>query len=241
VKTLAILMMVALAAGAGWADTLRLKDGAKHEGVLLEADTKRIRFQLEDGEEREYETGQVAGVDFAPLIRRKVNPAGAGEVIPAGTQIAVRMVSAIDGKSARGGARFEASLDDGVMVGSLLAFAKGSECVVEVVEVKQGQEMALRLVAVKHDGKTYGLSTETAEVGASGSSKASKSVKRGIGLGALGAGIGAIAGGGKGAAIGAAIGGGAGAASGAAARGKQLNIAPETRLIFTLTAPVPLN
>jgi hypothetical protein len=85
------------------------------------------------------------------------------------------------------------------------------------------------------------LSTGTAEVGASGSSKASKSVKRGIGLGALGAGIGAIAGGGKGAAIGAAIGGGAGAASGAAARGKQLNIAPETRLIFTLTAPVPLN
>jgi hypothetical protein len=37
------------------------------------------------------------------------------------------------------------------------------------------------------------------------------------------------------------VGGGVGAASGAAAKGKQLNVPTETRLLFSLQAPVPLN
>ena len=50
-----------------------------------------------------------------------------------------------------------------------------------------------------------------------------------------------LAGGGSGAAIGAAIGGGVGAASGAMAKGKQINLPTESRLIFSLKAPVPIN
>jgi hypothetical protein len=60
-------------------------------------------------------------------------------------------------------------------------------------------------------------------------------------LGALGAGIGALAGGGKGAAIGAVAGGTVGAVSAAGAKGKQLNVPTETRLIFSLAAPLPMN
>jgi hypothetical protein len=65
-------------------------------------------------------------------------------------------------------------------------------------------------------------------------------VKRGVGLGAVGAGIGAIAGGGEGAAIGAAVGATVGAVSAAGAKGKQLNVQAETRLLFSLQAPIPL-
>ncbi|MBZ5515029.1 MAG: hypothetical protein LAN62_09340 [Acidobacteriia bacterium] len=50
--------------------------------------------------------------------------------------------------------------------------------------------------------------------------------------------IGAIAGGGKGAAIGAAVGAGAGTAVQAATKGQQIQIPPETKLDFTLKAPI---
>jgi hypothetical protein len=54
----------------------------------------------------------------------------------------------------------------------------------------------------------------------------------------LGALIGAIAGGGKGAAIGTAVGAGSGTAVQAITHGEQVNIPPETKLEFTLRAPL---
>lgn len=41
--------------------------------------------------------------------------------------------------------------------------------------------------------------------------------------------------------LGAVVGGGVGAISAAAAKGKQLNLPSETRLIFSLNAPLPMN
>jgi hypothetical protein len=137
--------------------------------------------------------------------------------------------------------RYRASIDDPVMVGSQTAIPRGANCTLEVVSLQQGSEMALRLREINVQGKAYSTSTQYADVAAQGTSKSKKALRRGVGLGAIGAGIGAIAGGGSGAAIGAAIGGGAGAVSGAAAKGKQINVATETRLIFSLTAPLPMN
>jgi len=57
---------------------------------------------------------------------------------------------------------------------------------------------------------------------------------------ALGALIGAIAGKGKGAAVGGAIGAGAGTAVQASTKGEQVQIPPETKLDFTLKAPLTL-
>ena len=89
--------------------------------------------------------------------------------------------------------------------------------------------------------RSYSVSTQYADVDATGTSKGKKAARRAIGLGALGAGVGAIAGGGKGAAIGAVVGGSVGAASGAMSKGKQINVPTETRLIFSLAAPLPMN
>ena len=55
---------------------------------------------------------------------------------------------------------------------------------------------------------------------------------------AIGAGIGAIAGGGKGAAIGAAAGGGLGGGVQAATKGQQIKLPSETVLNFTLQTPL---
>jgi len=161
--------------------------------------------------------------------------------IPAGTQITVRTIDAIDGKTAKGGARYRASIDDPVAVGSQMAIPRGSNCTLEVVDIEQGKELALRLRDVTVNGKVYSTSTEYANVDAKGTSKSKKAVRRGVGLGAVGAGIGALAGGGSGAAIGAVVGGGVGAISAAGAKGKQINVPSESRLIFALKAPVPMN
>ncbi|MCC7154035.1 MAG: hypothetical protein IT161_05630 [Bryobacterales bacterium] len=161
--------------------------------------------------------------------------------IPAGTQISVRLIDAIDGKTAKDGMRYRASIDDPVAVGSQMAFPKGSPCTVEVVSVENGKGMALRLHDVSANGKVYSTSTEYANVDAKGTSKKKKGFRRGVGLGAAGAGIGALAGGGEGAAIGAVVGAGVGAISAAASKGKELKVPSESRLIFALKAPVPLN
>lgn len=238
---------ILITAGVSNADVLRLKQGGAVQGVLVTANSREIVFMLPNGAEKIYPAGTVAGVDFAPLppppapIPVPAPPSGTVLTIPPGTQITVRMIDAIDGKTAQPGARYRASIDDPVGVGGQTAIPRGANCIVEVVGLQSGQGMALRLRQINVAGKAYSTSTEYADVRATGTSKKKSAVKRGVGLGALGAGIGALAGGGKGAEIGAAAGGTVGAVSAAGAKGKQINVPTETRLIFALKAPLPMN
>lgn len=177
----------------------------------------------------------------AASSRADGSAAQAGVVtIPAGTQITVRTIDPIDGKTATPGARYQASIDEPILVGSQVAIPAGAEATIEVVSIQSGQGMALRLRQIDIGGNVYGTSTEYADIAAQGTSKQKKAVRRGVGLGALGAGIGAIAGGGTGAAIGAVVGGGGGAATAIGAKGKQIAVPSETRLIFALKAPLPM-
>ncbi len=245
-SSLAIATTLSLAISA---DTLRLKAGGSVQGTLISANSREITFLGPDGKSKSYPIDGVAGVDFtagaaaaaaAAPAPAKPKPAAAPTVtIPAGTQITVRMIDSIDGKTAKPGAQYKASIDEPISVGSHVAVPDNTNCTVEVVSA--GQELALRLHNFTLHGKSYSTSAGYAEIKATGTSKTKKAVRRGVGLGALGAGIGALAGGGSGAAIGAAVGGGVGAVSAAAAKGKKLEVPSETQLIFSLTAPVPLN
>jgi len=239
-----LLGTMLLAAAFSKADVLKLKQGGGMQGVLVSANSNEIVFMGVNGGEQAYPVAAVAGIDFAPLppppAPRLEHPT-AVLTIPAGTQITVRMIDAIDGKTAKNGAIYRASIDEPVGIGSQIAIPPGANCSVEVVALQSGQEMQLRLREINIAGKVYRTSTEYAQVDATGTSKGKSAAKRGIGLGALGAGIGALAGGGKGAAIGALVGGGAGAVSAVGAKGKQLSVPSETRLIFVLKAPLPMN
>jgi hypothetical protein len=233
-----------LAAGLSHADVLKLKQGGKVQGILVSANSTEVVFMGANGGEHTYPVNAVAGVDFAPLPPPPAPAApatAAVRTIPAGTQITVRTIDAIDGKTAKGGALYRASIDDPVGVGSVAVIPRGANCTLEVVSLQSGQEMQLRMREINVAGKSYSTSTAYAQVDAAGTSKTKSAAKRGVGLGALGAGVGAIAGGGKGAAIGAAVGGGVGAISAVGAKGKQLNLPAETRLIFALQAPLPMN
>ena len=252
--TIVVLVVVAAMGPCALADVLKLKSGPAVQGTIISANSREIVFLGVDGSSKSYPISAVSGIDFAQLpppppppapkpAAAPAPPKAAKPVmtIPTGTQIVVRTIDAIDGKTAKGGMRYRASMDEPVAVGSQAVIPKDAPCTLEVVSVDSGNEMAVRLREVNVNGKAYSLSTEYAQVEAEGTSKKKKGLRRGVGLGAAGAGIGALAGGGSGAAIGAAVGAGVGAISGAAAKGKSLNLPAETRLIFSLKAPVPMN
>ena len=243
VKANLLFAVVLATAGTSKADVLKLKQGKPVHGILVSANSSEVVFMSADGAQKTYPTTAVSGVDFAPQPPPPPPPSQASKAvtIPAGTQIAVRTIEAIDGKTATAGARYRASVDDPVAIGSKVVIPDNSECTLEVVSIENGEGMALRIRSIKLGGKMYSTSTKYAEIDATGTSKGKKAARRGVGLGAIGAGIGAIAGGGSGAAIGAVVGGSVGAISGAAAKGKQINVATETRLLFALSAPLPLN
>jgi len=164
--------------------------------------------------------------------------------LPAGTVLTVRMIDPVDSEVSHVGETFRASIDEPVVVGDQQVIPRGADVVVKLVDDKQSgkisgkTELTLDLVSVFVNGKIVDVNTEA--VTRESSSRASRSGKVIGGTAALGAIIGALAGGGKGAAIGAASGAGVGTAAQVATKGQRVRIPSETRLTFTLEYPVRL-
>jgi hypothetical protein len=156
-------------------------------------------------------------------------------LVPAGVEIPVRLIDAIDSSSTAAGERFRASVDDPVVVGDRVVIPRNADATVQVVRVDGSSDVSVRLYSIIVNGISYDVVSEFAQVKAPG--RGSSYARRSVGLGALGAAIGGIAGGGRGAAIGAASGGGLGAVT-VAARGSRVQLPPETRLSFRLRGPI---
>jgi hypothetical protein len=167
-----------------------------------------------------------------------------GVMLPQGTNFVIRMIDGVDSERDRVGQTFRASMDQPVMVDGNQIIARGTDVTVKLVDAKQSgkltgrTELALALQSVSIDGRMVDLNTQT--VKEESSSRTGRTAKVAGGTAAVGAIIGAIAGGGKGAAIGA----GAGAATGAgvelATSGQRVRVPSETRLTFVLDSPVRL-
>lgn len=162
--------------------------------------------------------------------------------IPEGTVVTVRTIDSIDSTTSSTSQSFHASLDAPVVVDDQVVLPKGLNAKLKLVQAssagkfKGSSELTVSLDSVNYQGRTYVFSTsDVQEKGASRGKRSAEVIGGGAALGAL---IGAIAGGGKGAAIGAAVGGGGGTAVQAMTHGQQVKIPSETRLDFTLHAPV---
>lgn len=240
---IAIGVLLLVVVTSGFADTLRLQNGSVVEGTLLGADPRQVRFMTSSGAVNSYPISAVAGIEFgapaptpAPAPRPAAATTASGVVVPAGTTVTVRLIDAIDSTKTAVGEQFRASIDDPVVVNNQVVVSRGADALVQLVQAQGSSEIYLKLYSITVAGKAYDVVSDYSQVKTA--SRGKKRARRAVGLGVLGAGIGALANGGSGAAIGGAVGAGLGAVS----VGKvKIQLPPETRLSFDLRAPLPLD
>jgi hypothetical protein len=240
-----------------------LKSGRVVEGTYLGGSPRQVRVEVGD-QIQNLDVADIVRIEFRgsqsaapvapePLPRRSENefrnvpppppPADqAGGELSSGTNLVVRMIDGVDSEVNRVGQTFNASLDEPVMINGQTVIPRGADVVVKLVDAKESGKLTgrtsltLDLVSVKINGRMVDINTQT--VSQESSSRGARTAKVAGGTAALGAIIGAIAGGGKGAAIGA----GAGAATGAGVEvvtsGQRVKIPSETRLTFVVETPV---
>ena len=162
--------------------------------------------------------------------------------IPTGTVVTVRMIDGIDSARNSPGQEFAASVESPLTVGDRVVIPRGSDARVRLVNATTSGRMRgssglqVELISLTANGTNYNVQSGYYEArGVSRGTRTAQTVGGGAALGAI---IGAIAGGRKGAAIGAGVGAGGGAGVQAAGHGAQVKIPSETKIDFTLKAPV---
>lgn len=162
--------------------------------------------------------------------------------VPAGTTLSIRMIDEIDTARNQEGDSFRATLDAPIMVDDKTVIPSDADVMGRVAALRSaghftGQsQLALELTKISFNGKTYSIVTD--QYTKAGSSRGKNTAEKVGGGAAIGAIIGAIAGGGKGAAIGATVGAGAGGGVQAATKGQQIKVPSEAVLRFRLENPV---
>jgi outer membrane lipoprotein SlyB len=162
--------------------------------------------------------------------------AAANTRIPPGTSLQVRIDERLSSETANVGQVFHGSLAAPVVANGRTLFPKGAIVTGEVVNVERSGrlstpgELELSLRTVRTGGRTYPISVQTVFI--KGESHTKSNVTKIGGGTAVGALIGAIAGGGKGAAIGAGVGAAAGTGVAAGTGKKPAEVQSETVLVW---------
>jgi hypothetical protein len=152
------------------------------------------------------------------------------------------MIDGVDSEVNRVGQTFAGSMDQPVTMGGETIIPRGADVVVKLVDAKESgkltgrAELTLDLMSVKVDGRMVDINTQS--VSRESDSRGQRTAKVAGGAAAVGAVIGAIAGGGKGAVIGAGAGGAAGAGAEEVTKGQRVKVPSETRLTFVLDTSI---
>jgi len=222
------------------ADVITLKGGHQISGQIESATPHDIRISGNNG-------AQVIAIDQVQSVQFGAPASTAAALpqtftLPAGTEISIRTIDAIDSRKADSYREYAANLDDPLLLNGITIWPASTTAVLRVTDIqhagfKRPASLSLSLIAVNVSNQR--ISMETAKL----DSQSGAQGKRTLAGTGIGAGTGALIGsatGGLGALIGAGIGATAGAV-GAKALGKHVEIAPETRFTFKLTQPVAIN
>jgi hypothetical protein len=249
------------------ADTVVLRDGSTAQGTYVGGDANQIRIN-QNGNVRSYDIGRVQSVIFSESgyqppppppssssypqrgprdgdrDRDRTPPQSAGITIPIDTAVKIRMVESVNSDNSRLGQTFRASLDEPVYVDGQQVIPRGADVLTKLVEDQQSGRiegrtvLTLALSTITVDGRQVDVTST--DVKTESSSRGARSAGVIGGATALGAIIGAVAGGGKGAAIGAGSGAVVGTGAEVLTSGQKVRIPSETRLTFRLQSPVQL-
>jgi hypothetical protein len=164
--------------------------------------------------------------------------------IPSGTSIRVRMIDNLSSEKAQVGDTFRGTLDEAIQVNGRELYPKGADVIGRITDVHATGRLSepgeLDLVLNTVSSGTLATSINVEPLVIKGESHAKSNATKIGGGAALGAVIGAIAGGGKGAAIGTVAGGAAGTGAAAATGKKPAIVDSEALLTFvTSSASVP--
>jgi hypothetical protein len=214
--------------------------------VACQPGTQQTETQAPEGKGPEAGKGTGAGRGTGAGGGKKTEARAEETVtVPAGTELAVRLVEGIDTGKVSEGASFEGTLAAALVVAGVEAAPVGSKVAGKVTSVvssgrlNRPAELSLVLTSLTtKDGETVEISTNTWSL--SGESHKKRNIEMIGGGAAAGAVIGALTGGKKGAAIGGAVGAGGGTGVAAATGKKEIQLAPETKLSFKLTSPVTI-
>jgi BON domain len=164
--------------------------------------------------------------------------AGVTVVVPAGTSLRVRINQAMDSKKTQPGTAFDGVVLYDVISANQIAIPRGATVQGVVVDAQPGSPLrgrgglALQLTQIVLEGKAYPVTT--GEWQQAGANKTGQTVGNTVGLGAVGAIIGAAAGGGPGALLGAGVGTVAGLGVSSATGNGDAKIPAEAILDFKL-------
>jgi hypothetical protein len=246
------------------ADTVVLRDGSTVQGTYVGGDARQIRID-QNGNVRSYDIGRVQSVIFSesgyqpppppppsssyPSRGSNNNyspppPQSDGVLIPIDTPVKIRMIESVNSDTSRLGQTFRASLDEPVYVNGQEVIPRGADVLTKLVEDQQSGRiegrtvLTLALSTIAVNGRQVDVTSS--DVKTESSSRGARSAGVIGGATALGAIIGAVAGGGKGAAIGAGSGAVVGTGAEVLTSGQKVKIPSETRLTFRLQSPAQL-
>ena len=180
----------------------------------------------------------------APARPYRVQQAGQTVVVPTGTMLRVRLNQAMDSRHTAPGTAFDGTVLNDVFTGSMIAIPRGAIVQGHVSDTQPGGDLrgrggiALELNQVTLEGHPYPLATESWSH--QGYDKTGQTVGTTVGLGAAGATIGAIAGGGPGALLGAGIGAIVGLGASSATHSGEATVPSEAIVTFRLSQQTPL-
>ena len=166
-----------------------------------------------------------------------------GEVVmvPAETLVRVRVNQVVSSNHSVPGSTFDGIVVNDVVAGGFVAIPRGATVQGRVLDAKASGalsgrgELSIQLTQVTLAGKVYPIVTEA--WAHNGGDKTIETINKTAGFGALGAIVGAVAGGGVGAAVGGGIGAAAGLGSSATSGRGQVIIPSEGVVAFHLSQP----
>ena len=155
------LIVLCLTAASVWGDSLELKNGSLIKGKFVGGTETEISFQVGSSVQK-YNVADIVSLKFDSVSSADEMPVRPSEskgreqgsvktpgelTIPTGTRISVRTIDSVDSSKNHVGDRFQASLEEPLIVGGDVVVAKGADVYGRLSESKELWDVHRKIAA----------------------------------------------------------------------------------------------